>query len=91
MAPALMNGLRGRPFSCSSWTIELNELPEGSRPTPLQTASPSLPSAKARVNTFDTLWIENPVAASPADSTRPSGSATAMPNSLGSTLASSGM
>ena len=32
-APALMNGLRGRPRSCSSCTSELNALPDGSRPT----------------------------------------------------------
>jgi hypothetical protein len=33
MAPALMKGLRGTPFSLSSCTMELKALPEGSRPT----------------------------------------------------------
>jgi hypothetical protein len=28
-----MNGFRGMPCSYSSWTTELNGLPEGSRPT----------------------------------------------------------
>lgn len=36
MAPALMNGLRGTPFSCSSWTRELNAEPDGSRRTQCQ-------------------------------------------------------
>ena len=40
IAPALMNGFRGRPCSCSSWTIELKALPEGSRPTCRHRASP---------------------------------------------------
>ncbi len=33
MAPALMKGLRGLPCSRSSWTMELNAVPDGSRPT----------------------------------------------------------
>ena len=33
IAPGLIKGLRGLPRSLSSWTIELNALPEGSRPT----------------------------------------------------------
>ena len=56
-----MNGLRGMPFSRSSWTIELKALPEGSRPTRRQSASPTLPRARVSVNTLDTLWIENGV------------------------------
>ena len=86
-----MNGLRGMPFSRSSWTIELKALPEGSRPTRRQSASPTLPRARVSVNTLDTLWIENGTSASPAARTCPSTVATAMPNWPGSTLASSGM
>ena len=37
-APALMNGLRGIPCSYSSWTSELNAVPDGSRPTRVQSA-----------------------------------------------------
>ena len=91
MAPALMNGLRGMPFSCSSWTIELNGLPDGSRPTRCHSASPTLPSASVSVNTFEMLWIENASSASPAISTRPSLVTAAMPNFFGSTLPSCGM
>ena len=59
IAPALMNGLRGRPASYSSWTIELNADPDGSRPTWFQSPSPSLPSASVSRKTFEMLWIEN--------------------------------
>jgi hypothetical protein len=36
IAPALMNGFRGMPRSYSSWTTELNGLPDGlaADPTP---------------------------------------------------------
>ncbi len=59
IAPALMKGLRGTPRSRSSCTMELNGLPEGSRPTRFQRRSPTMPRARVSVNTFDTLWIEN--------------------------------
>ena len=59
IAPALMKGLRGMPCSYSSWTMELNGLPEGSRPTRRHSRSPTLPSASVSVNTFEMLWIEN--------------------------------
>ena len=83
IAPALMNGLRGTPRSRSSWTIELNGLPEGSRPTRRHSRSPIMPSASVRVNTFEMLWIENGVSASPPAATRPSASITAMPKAVG--------
>ena len=67
MAPALMNGLRGRPSSNSSWTIELKADPEGSRPTCVQSHSPSLPSASVSRKTLEMLWIENGISASPGD------------------------
>ena len=63
IAPALMKGLRGMPCSNSSWTIELNALPDGSRPTRRHSRSPTLPSASVSVNTFEMLWIENGVSA----------------------------
>ena len=66
MAPALMKGLRGLPSSFSSWTMELKEEPDGSRPTRLQTFSPCFPSASVSVNTLDTLWIEKASSQSPA-------------------------
>jgi hypothetical protein len=50
-----------------------------------------LPSARVRVKTFDTDWIENGSSASPATWTTPSAVATAMPNRAGSALASSGI
>ena len=40
MAPALINGLRGMPFSNSSCVSELNAVPEGSLPTLLHSSSP---------------------------------------------------
>ena len=63
IAPALMKGLRGMPCSHSSWTMELNGLPEGSRPTRRHSRSPTLPSASVSVKTFEMLWIENGVVA----------------------------
>ena len=54
-APALMNGLRGRPCSYSSCTKELNGLPEGSRPTAFHISSPMRRVTIARVNTFEIL------------------------------------
>ena len=59
MAPELMNGLRGIPFSNSSWNSELNAVPEGSLPTCFQMSSPLMLSARASANTFEILWIEN--------------------------------
>ena len=59
MAPALMKGLRGLPFSNSSWTIELNAVPDGSRPTVVHSPSPTMPSASVSVNTLEMLWMEN--------------------------------
>ena len=91
IAPALMKGLRGMPRSRSSCTIELKGLPDGSRPTRRHSRSPTLPSASVSVNTFEMLWIENGVSLSPAAATSPSASATARPNDLGSTPASSGI
>ncbi len=91
MAPALMKGLRGTPRSRSSCTMELNGLPEGSRPTRRHNRSPIMPSASVRVKTLEMLWIEKAASASPAAATLPSVPTTAMPNWPGSTLASSGM
>ena len=90
-APGLMNGLRGLPFSASSWTSELNGVPEGSRPTRVQTFSPSSCSAITSVNSLEIDWIENATRASPTVCTWPPMLTTAMPNWCGETLASSGM
>ncbi len=75
-----MNGLRGMPFSASSWTSELNGVPDGSRPTRRQISSswyPALPpgppglpcpwditSASEKVLEMD--WTENGTSQSPA-------------------------
>jgi hypothetical protein len=48
-------------------------------------------SARLSANTFDTLWIEKGVSASPAAWTLPSARAITMPNCFGSTCASVGM
>jgi len=69
IAPALMKGLRGMPRSYSSWTTELNGLPEGSRPTRRHNRSPALPKASVSVKTFEMLWIENAVSLSPPAAT----------------------
>lgn len=90
-APALMNGLRGMPFSYSSWTRELKGLPEGSRPTCSQRSSPSRARSRARVNTLVMDCVENGSRQSPTPYTVPSGSATAMPKRRGSRAASAGM
>jgi hypothetical protein len=66
MAPALMKGLRGLPFSNSSCTMELNAVPEGSRPTRAHRLSPIMPSASVSVKTFEMLCIEKACSASPA-------------------------
>ena len=42
---------------------------EGSRPTRRHNLSPTLPKARVSVNTFEMLWIENGVSASPATAT----------------------
>jgi hypothetical protein len=91
MAPALMKGLRGRPASASSWTMELKAVPEGSRPTRRQTASPWRSSASTSAKTLLTDWMEKRVSASPAKCSMPSAVMTAMPNWWGLTLDSSGM
>ena len=91
IAPALMKGLRGLPRSRSSCTIELNGLPEGSRPTRRQSRSPTMPSASVRVKTFEMLWIENGVSLSPPTATSPCASTTAIPKLEGSMRASSGI
>ena len=83
MAPALMKGLRGMPCSYSSWTMELNGLPDGSRPTRSHSRSPTLPSASVSVNTLEMLWIENGVSASPPAATLPSASMTHEAERLG--------
>ena len=73
MAPALMKGLRGRPCSCSSWTIELKADARGLAARPgVQRLSPCLPSASVSRNTLEMLWIENGTSASPAAWTAPS-------------------
>ena len=79
-APALMKGLRGTPCSRSSWTMELNGVPEGSRPTRRQSVSPTLPSACVRANTFETLWIEKGSSLSPEAWISPSAVTTQSPN-----------
>ena len=67
------------PCSRSSWTMELKAEPDGSRPTRCHRSLPILPSARDRVKTLDTLWIENGSWASPAVCSPPSSVATAMP------------
>ena len=69
----------------------MKALPEGSRPTWLQRASPCLPSASVRRKTLEMLWIENGTPASPTAWSAPSTVATARPKRFGSTRASSGM
>ena len=86
-----MNGLRGMPFSCSSWTSELYGLPDGSRPTRLQRLAPSEAMTNASANTLVTLCAENCTSHAPTPVTLPSRSATAMPNWFGSTVPSAGM
>ena len=71
--------------------MELNGLPEGSRPTRCHSLSPTLPNASVSVKTFEMLWIENGMSQSPAAVTLFSQSTTAIPKALGSTRASSGM
>ena len=71
--------------------MELNALPDGSRPTRFHSRSPAMPSASVSVNTLEMLWIENGVSLSPPAATWPSASITAMPKCFGSTRASSGI
>ncbi len=52
-APALIKGLRGMPFSYSSWTRELKALPEGSRPVRCQSVGSSM--TMVRVNSLEML------------------------------------
>ena len=72
-------------------TYPSEALPDGSRPTRFHSLSPTMPSASVKVKTFDTLWIENGVSASPPSATSPSASITASPNAAGSARASSGI
>src|SRR5579859_5437536 len=90
-APALMNGLRGTPASYSSWTSELNLLPDGSLPQRVHSSSPTRLIASIRVKALEMLWIENGSSASPMVWTVPSTLASAMPNLLGGTFASAGI
>ena len=90
-APALMNGLRGRPCSWSSCSSELNGLPDGSRDTLRQISSPSCAITRARLKTLEMLCTEKRVSQSPTAWTWPSFMATTIPNWWGSTRASPGM
>ena len=65
MAPALIKGFRGIPFSTSSCTNELKAVPEGSLPTLFHRLSPSRLKHMASEKTFEILWMEKPVVASP--------------------------
>ena len=91
IAPALISGLRGIPRSCSSWTIELNALPDGSRPTRFHRSVPTLSSASASMNTLEMDWIEKGSSQSPAPCTAPCASAKARPSLFGPTRASAGI
>jgi hypothetical protein len=71
--------------------MELNGLPEGSRPTRRHNLSPTLPKANVSVKTFEMLWIENAVSLSPAAATLPSASITTRPKDLVSIRARSGI
>ena len=86
-----MSGLRGLPFSASSWTIELNGEPDGSRPTRFHSAAFTRSSASESVNTLEMLWIEKGSSASPATWALPSPRTTASPSLRGSTCANAGM
>ena len=59
IAPAFIKGFRGMPLSASSWTRELNAVPEGSTPSLVQIFSPRILYAKLSESTFAILWIEN--------------------------------
>ena len=87
----LAAGLRGTPRSRSSWTMELNGLPEGSRPTRSQSFSPTFSSTMVRVKTLEILWMENRSSASPAIASWPSTVASAIPNFLADILPRAGM
>ena len=71
--------------------MELNREPEGSRPTRTHSASPIRSRAMVSVKTFEMLWIENGIQASPYSAVSPSTVITAMPKRLPSTRASAGM
>jgi hypothetical protein len=66
IAPALISGLRGFPFSDSSWTSALNAEPAGSRPTWFQSAAPTWPSASDKLKMVEMLCSEKGSSASPA-------------------------
>ena len=72
IAPALMNGLRGMPFSVSSWISELNRMPEGSLPTLFHSSSGTHSIASARAKSLEIDWIEKGVSASPVANSFPS-------------------
>ena len=65
IAPALIKGFRGIPFSASSWNRALNEVPEGSLPNRSQIVSPRCAKAMAKVKSLLTLWIEKRICQSP--------------------------
>ena len=64
IAPALMKGFLGIPFSSSSWIMELKAVPEGSFPTLLHIDSPLMERAIAKESTFEILWMEKVTSAS---------------------------
>src|ERR1700709_2388714 len=90
-APALMNGLRGMPCSYSSWTKELNLLPDGALPQRVHSSSRTRLMASISVKALEMLWIENGSPAPPTVWPAPSTVAIAMPNLVGGTLASAGI
>jgi hypothetical protein len=69
----------------------LNGSPDGSRPTRRQISSSSALRAMAREKTLEMLWMDSGVCQSPTPYTVPSAVARAIPNRLGSTVASAGM
>jgi hypothetical protein len=66
--------------SRSSWTIELNGEPEGSRPRRCHSVSPRRRGARVSVKTLETLWMENGRLQSPTDAVSPSHVTIASPN-----------
>ena len=72
--------------------MELKESPDGSIRTWEKTSSmPNSFSAKARLMTFTTLWMENRVSTSPHETTVPSVFCATRPNAYVSARANSGM
>lgn len=82
------------PFSASSWTSELNGVPDGSRPTRCQMLSwpPWLWAiTSASENVLEMDCTENGVSQSPTPYTSPLISATAIPKRSADTRSSAGM